>query len=136
MLCITGHSITGKGSFRPDPPMIVIIILFNFHVCPCMLVAILLNPIIQSAGSNTTDTLSSGHMVLCMAPSTSHSSSALSIPLHHPTTVLLAFLVISSPQLYPAGWCFLFLTISSSVLYFPMCSATLLCIFTLGICMV
>ena len=31
-----------------------------------------------------------------LAPSTSHSSSALSIPLYRPTTVLLAFLVIHS----------------------------------------
>ena len=63
-----------------------------------------------------------------LASSTSHSSSALSIPLHHPTT---AFLVIFSLQPYPARWClevlhslsspfpnhlsFPFLTISSSI---------------------
>ena len=33
---------------------------------------------------------------IALAPSTSHSSSALSIPLHRPTSVLLAFLVIFS----------------------------------------
>ena len=35
-------------------------------------------------------------------PSTCHSSSAPSIPSHRPTTILLAFLVIFPPQLYPA----------------------------------
>ena len=43
-----------------------------------------------------------------LAPFTSHSSSVLFIPnLNRPTTeaVLLSFLVIFSPQLYPARWC-------------------------------
>ena len=35
-----------------------------------------------------------------LAPSTSHSSSAQSIPLHRPSTVLLAFLIIFSPSTY------------------------------------
>ena len=58
--------------------------------------------------------------------------------------------MILSPQLYPAGWClpgfpsfashvyhltFLLLTIYSSVSFFPMCSAPLLWISTLGVCL-
>ena len=92
-------------------------------------------------------TLSSG------TSSTSNSSSSLSIHLHRrPTTsVLLSFLVILFPRLYSARWCspglhplsphvpcspnhltFLLVTISSSVSYFIMCFATLVCISTLG----
>ena len=41
-----------------------------------------------------------------LAPSTSHSSSPMSIPLHCPTTVLLTFLLISPPPLYPVKRCF------------------------------
>ena len=40
-----------------------------------------------------------------LAPSTSHSGSALSILLRRPTTILLACVVIFSPQLYPARGC-------------------------------
>ena len=71
-----------------------------------------------------------------LVPSTSHSSSTLSVPLHRPTTVLLAFLVIFSPQLYPARWCLPEYPLTTcpnhrshlftSVSYFPMCSVTFL----------
>ena len=43
---------------------------------------------------NLTATLSPGHTVLRLSVSTSHSSSALSIPLPRPTTFWLAFFVI------------------------------------------
>ena len=83
-----------------------------------------------------------------LAPSTSYSSSALSIPSHRPTTVLLAFLLIFSPQRHLARWCWWgfsshsdhisnpselpLLRDPSSVSYFPMCSAPLLCMSAFG----
>ena len=48
------------------------------------------------------DAFSRPYILVC--PSTPHSSSAKSFPLH-PTIVLQAFLVIFSLQLYPAIWC-------------------------------
>ena len=80
-----------------------------------------------------------------LAPSTSHSCSALFIPLHCPTNVLLPFLVIPALSFtLKDGFArvpfaliiyhlpFLFLTISSRVACFPTCSATIPCISTLG----
>ena len=53
---------------------------------------------IRCTGGATADTLP-------VAPSTSHSDSALSIPLHHPSIILLAFLVKFSSQLSYARLC-------------------------------
>ena len=58
-----------------------------------------------------------------LAPSTSHSSSDMSIPLHRPTNVLFAFLLISSPEHYPARWClpFALTTNAHSMSKFMVC---------------
>ena len=63
-----------------------------------------------------------------VAPSTSHSSTALSIPLHRPTTVLLSFLMIFSPSTLPFKMVFQQPVILHNV--------PLLCISTLMVCVV
>ena len=76
-----------------------------------------------------------------------HSSSALSNPLTSPNYCMSAILGIFSSRLYNAIWRLswflsftcpdhlisLFVKLSCSVSYIPMCSATILCISTLGV---
>ena len=85
-----------------------------------------------------------------LPPSTSHSSSALSIIIHQPWSSLIYYIPFPSHlpckmffvwvpfalTTWPNQLTVLFLTIPSSMSYLPMCSATLLFISTVGVCLV